>query len=132
MFANTSLCAINFAFPDVCMVPTPAGPVPLPFPNIVCSSLHIPSQFNVIISGGLAENLFTQGTLSVGDQPGVGLGVVSGMVMGPDRYMLGSFKVVVGCAFAARLTSLTGQNGLAPNIVGLTLTPCQISVLVLG
>lgn len=132
MFANTSLCVLNFAFPDVCMVPTPVGPVPLPFPNFALSTLHIPSQVTVIIGGGLAENLLTQGTLSQGDDPGVAMGVISGTVMGPDRYLLGSFKVIIGCAPASRLTSLTGQNGMVGNMVGLSITPSQICVLVLG
>lgn len=132
MFANTSLCVLNFAFPDVCQVPTPAGPIPTPFPNFACSALHIPSQFVVIILAGLGETLLTQGTLSQGDTPGVALGVVSGTVMGPDRYYLGSFKVIFGCAPAARLTSLTGQNGAIGNMVGMSITPSQVCVLVLG
>ncbi len=132
MFANTSLCVLNFAFPDVCQVPTPAGPVPTPFPNFALSITHIPSQFVVVIGGGLAENLLTQGTISNGDEPGVALGVVSGTVMGPDRYFLGSFKVIIGCAFVTRLTSLTGQNGLIGNMVGMSITPSQICVIVLG
>ena len=132
MFANTSLCVLNFSFPDVCLVPTPAGPIPTPFPNFACSATHIPSQMTVIIGGGLAENLLTQGTLSQGDEAGLALGVVSHMLMGPDRYLLGSFKVMFGCCFASRLTSLTGQNGMLSNMVGLSITPSQIRVLVLG
>jgi hypothetical protein len=132
MFANTILCVINFAFPDVCLVPTPVGPIPIPFPNIAISITHIPSQFNVIIGCGLAENLVTQGTISNGNEPGVNLGVVSGMEIGPDRYFLGSFKVCIGGVFASRLTSLVGQNGMISNMVGLSITPSQVCVMVLG
>ena len=132
MFANTSLCVLNFGFPDVCLVPTPAGPIPTPFPNFAISITHIPSQFAVIIGGGLAENLLTQGTISNGDEAGLAMGIVSHVVMGPDRYVLGSFKVCFGAAFATRLTSLTTANGLVGNIVGLSITPSQACVLVLG
>ena len=132
MFANTNLCVINFAFPDVCLVPTPVGPVPIPFPNIVITISHIPSQACVIIGGGLAENLVTQGTLSNGDEPGVNLGVVSGMEIGPDRYLMGSFKVAMGGVFATRLTSVVGQNGMIGNTIGMSITPSQVCVMVLG
>ena len=132
MFANTNLCVVNFAFPDVCLVPTPVGPVPTPFPNIAISISHIPSQFSVIIGGGLAENLVTQGTISNGDEPGLGLGVVSAMEIGPDRYMMGSFKVCMGGVFASRLTSVVGQNGMIGNAVGMSITPSQVCVMVLS
>lgn len=132
MFANTSLCVMNLAFPDVCNVPTPAGPIPTPLVNIALSCSHIPTQFNVIIGGGLAENLLTQGTLSSGDEAGLGLGLLSALIKAPDRAFLGSFKVITGCAFATRLTSPTLQNGLLPNAAGLSLTPSQFCVLVLS
>ena len=132
MFANTNLCVTNFAFPDVCNVPTPVGPIPTPFPNIAISVTHVPSQFSVIIQCGLAENLVTQGTISNGDEPGIGLGLISHLEIGPDRYMMGSFKVCFGGVFASRLTSLVGQNGMLPNAVGMSITPSQVCVLVLS
>lgn len=132
MFANTNLCVVNFAFPDVCLTPSPVGPVPIPYPNFAISITHVPSQFSVIIGGGLAENLVTQGTLSNGDNAGVAMGVVSGMVMGPDRYVLGSLKVCMGGVLATRLTSVTTANGMAGNMVGMSITPSQVCVLVLS
>lgn len=132
MFANTNLCVTNFAFPDVCNVPTPVGPIPTPFPNFAISISHVPSQFSLFIQCGLAENLVTQGTISNGDEPGIGLGVVSGLEIGPDRYMMGSVKVCFGGVFATRLTSVVGQNGMLPNAVGMSITPSQVCVLVLS
>ena len=130
MFANTNLGVMNLGFPDVCL--TPVGPVvvPIPYPNIALSVTHVPSVFNVIIGGGLAENLLTAGTLSNGDNAGVAMGVASGLVMGPDRPMLGSFKTLIGGAFATRLTSLNIQN--STNAPGVSLTPSQFKVLLLG
>jgi len=130
MFANTNLGVMNFAFPDVCLTPTPAGPIPVPYPNIALSTTHVPSVFNVIVGGGLAENLMTMGTISNGDNAGVALGVASGLVMGPDRAMLGSFKTFFGTAPATRLTSMTIQN--STNAPGMSLTPSQFKVLLLG
>jgi hypothetical protein len=128
MFANTNLGVLNFAFPDVCkLLPIP---IPFPFPNIALSFTHIPTVFNVIFGGGLAENLMTQGTISNGDVSAGG--VVSQIEMGPDRPVLGSFKVTVGAMFATRLTTMTTQNGMPPNAVGMSLTPAQFRVLLLS
>ncbi len=132
MFANTTLGVFNFAFPDVCKVPILGVPVPLPFPNIALSTMDIPSQFQVIIGGGLAENLATVGAMSLGDTPGLEGGIISQLFMGPFRGLLGSFNVFMGGIPATRLTSLFGQNGLLPNALGASLTPSQIVVLLLG
>ncbi len=130
MFANTSLCVLNLGFPDVCEVPTPLGPVPTPFPNIALSATHVPSQDTVIIGGGLAENLATEGTISNGDEPGIALGAVSGTIMAPDRYLEGSLKVLIGGMFATRLTSPTLAN--EDNAPGLSVTPSQFCVCLLS
>ncbi|MFM0016301.1 DUF4150 domain-containing protein [Paraburkholderia sediminicola] len=128
MFANTNLGVLNFAFPDVCkLLPIP---IPFPFPNFALSFTHIPSVFNVIFGGGLAENLMTQGTISLGDISAGG--VVSQIEMGPDRPLLGSFKVMVGVMFATRLTTMTMQNGMPPNAVGMSITPAQFRVILLS
>jgi hypothetical protein len=132
MFANTCLGVLNLAFPDVCKVPTPVGPIPLPFPNLALSFTHIPAVFNVIFGGGLAESLLTEGTISEGDTAGLAGGLLSSMFMGPDRQLLGSFKVIVGVMFATRLTTMTGQNGMLPNAIGMSLTPSQFRVLILS
>ena len=130
MFANTNLCVVNFAFPDVCKTPTPAGPIPLPYPNFALSITHIPSQFCVVIGGGLAENLLTQGTISQGDDLGVAGGINSNDDMGPGHYVLGGIKVRFAGVFATRLTSLTIQNLI--NVPGMSITPSQVCVLVLS
>lgn len=131
MFANNNLMMLNFAFPDVCWTPTPAGiPVPLPYPNFVFSTAHVPLVFNIILSVGLAENLLVMGTISIGDQPGVATGIASHTVMLMDYHILGSFTVFYSVAPATRLTTLTLQN--TSNIVGMTITPAQVRVILLG
>jgi hypothetical protein len=132
MFANNSIGVMNlFTIPDVCKTPL-LVPVPLPYPNITFSLFHIPAVFNVMFGIGLAENLLTEGTISLGDQPGVLGGIISQIFMGPDRYILGSFKVLVGGIFATRLTSLVGMNGMPFNTIGLSVLPAQFRVLLLG
>lgn len=122
MFANINLGVLNLGFPDVCIV----GIIPVPEVNIDISISNIPSVFNVIFGGGLAENLLTIGAFSEGD---VGVGVVSGMCMGMKRSFLGSFTVMVSCMFTSRLTSINGQNGILPNTIGISITPSQFKVL---
>jgi hypothetical protein len=132
MFATNSIAAMSMmTIPDVCKTPI-VVPVPIPYPNITMSTAHIPSVFNVMFGTGLAENLMTEGTISMGDEPGVEGGVVSGIFMGPDTYVSGSFKVIVGTAFATRLTSLVGMNGMPFNTIGMSIVPAQFRVLLLS
>lgn len=132
MFANVNTGVMNFAFPDVCNIPTPAGPIPTPLVNIGLSPTHIPAQFKVLVGGGLAENLLTTGTVSNGDQAGLAMGVASGMIIGPDRPITSSLKTFYGGIPATRLSSLQGQNGMLPNALGASLTPAQVRVLLVG
>lgn len=130
MFVNTNLGVFNFSFPDVCFVPVLGVPTPFPFPNIALSFADIPAQFEVIIGGGLAENLVTVGALSNGDQAGAEGGVVSHLIMGQFRALLGSFKVFMGCIPCTHMLGIVGQNGLLPNAIGISLSPAQVTVLV--
>ena len=72
MFANTNLFVMNLGFPDVCIV----GIIPVPLVNIDFSITNIPTVFNVLYGGGLAENLITISALSTADV-GVGVGAVA-------------------------------------------------------
>lgn len=124
MFANTNLGVMSLGFPDVCLTP-----IPLPLVNVDFSISNVPTVFNVLYGGGLVENLITISVVSTAD---VGVGVISGLCLGPKRSFLGSFKLLVGAIFVSRLTSINGQNGLLPNTVGICLTPAQFRVLVLS
>ena len=130
--ATTQLGAMSTGLPDVCK--TPIGPVvtPLPYPNIAESSSHVPNVVNQFYAAGTVHNLMTEGTLSNGDQAGVEMGVVSEMIMGPDKYMLGSLKVINETAPGARQTTITAQNGEIPNAPGSTLMPSENRVQLMG
>jgi hypothetical protein len=131
MFANSQMGGMSFAFPDVCNTPTPVGPVPIPYPNMSTGMTKVPPCLKVFFGGTPAHNMSTTGTISNGDNAGLALGVASGMVMGPDRHMLGSFPVLVGGSPATKMTSMTGANGMSLNVPGMTLVPSQVKVMIL-
>lgn len=122
---------MDFAFPDVCMTPA-VVPVPIPYPNIALSSTAIPNVTNIFILGMPAHNLMTTGTISQGDMAGVNGGVVSGMVAGPSRHLMGSSKYFISSAPATRMLDPSAQNGMAPNAMGTALAPSQTKMLCLS
>lgn len=133
MFANCQMGGNNMGMPDVCK--TPAGPaiVPIPYPNISMGATANPSTgaMKVLISGGPGHVVGTEIPMSNGDQAGVAGGVVSGGIMGPTKFLMGSTATFFGGKPAARLTSMTGQNGSSMNIPGTTIAPAQTKVLLL-
>lgn len=131
MFANTQMGGMSLGFPDVCLtpIPSPAGPIPtpLPYPNIAMGMMGIPAVYVVLFGGAPAENLLTMSPMSSGNEAGVMGGVASGVFIGPDHYIMGSFKVLVGGMFATRMTSMTIQN--STNCPGISLVPAQVTVI---
>lgn len=132
MFANTQSTAIHMGIPDVCK--TPIGPVitPLPYPNIAMTDMAEPVVLNVMIEAMPVHNMMTMVEMSNGDQAGVLGGVVSNMIMGQVKHLLGSFKVMFMATPATMQTSITVHNGLVPNAPGLTMTPSQCKVVING
>jgi len=131
-FVNTQMAGLHFAFPDVCQTPTPAGPVPIPYPNMAMPNTAIPSQVKVLIMAMPAHNLATTVPMSNGDNAGVAMNPVSGMVMGPCRHLMGSVKTLFGGMPVTKMLSPTGQNGMSPGAFGASLAPSQVKVMVLS
>ncbi|MBK9261685.1 MAG: DUF4150 domain-containing protein [Polyangiaceae bacterium] len=129
MFANTQMMGIDLGFPDVCLTPTPA-PVPIPYPNIAAGPMGVPAAYNVLLMCAPAHNVATTIPLTNGDNPGVALGVASGLVMGPSRHILPSVTCLMGGLPATRMTSVTIQN--STNCPGMRLVPSQPKVLILA
>jgi hypothetical protein len=121
---------VDTGFPDVCLTPSPAGPVPIPYPNIALGPTSIPSQGKVFYMFTPAHNLATVCPLSNGDNAGVAMGVASGTVMGPRRHLLPSFTTLVGGMPATRLTSVGIQNNT--NCPGARIAPSQGKVILLA
>jgi hypothetical protein len=132
MFVTTQTPATNFAFPDICNTTVGPAVVPLPYPNIAMSSVAVPTVYNQFVSVMNVHNQLTYGTVSLGDNSGLLLGVASGMTMGPHSTLLGSIKVFNSVAPATKMLALTGANGISPNMVGTTLSPSQVKVMVLS
>jgi hypothetical protein len=135
MFVNTQMMGMNMAMPDVCLtpIPSPAGPIPtpIPYPNIALPMMAIPSQFKVLILAMPAHNLMTITPMSNGDNGGVMMNPMSGMVMGPCKHLMGSMKVLYGGLPVTKMLNPTGQNGMSPGAFGASLAPSQIKVMVL-
>lgn len=130
MFANSQMMGMDLGFPDVCLTPTPAGPVPIPYPDIAMGPTAIPSQVKVFYFFTPAHNMATVTPLTNGDNAGVATGVASGMVMGPSRHLTAAFTILVGGMPATRMTSVSLQN--STNCPGCRIVPSQPRVLLLA
>ena len=130
MFANSQMMGMDLGFPDVCLTPTPAGPVPIPYPNIAMGPTAIPGQVKVFNFFTPAHNMATTIPMTNGDNAGVATGVASGMVMGPSRAVTAAFTVLVGGTPATRMTSVNIQN--STNCPGVRIVPSQPRVLLLA
>jgi hypothetical protein len=131
-FVNTQMAGQHFAYPDVCQTPSPAGPVPTPYPNTAMANTAVPSQTKVLILAMPAHNMGTTVPMSNGDNAGVALNPVSGMVMGPCRHLKGSVKTLFGGMPVTKMLDPTGQNGMSPGAFGASLAPSQTKVMVLS
>lgn len=133
-FVNTQMGGMDFGMPDVCLTPTPVGPIPIPYPNIAVPMTALPptASLKVLTVVMPTHNLITTIPMSNGDNAGVNMGVMSGMVMGPTRNLMGSVKTLIGGSPVTKMLSPTGQNGMSLNIPGMSLVPCQVKVMVLA
>jgi len=134
MFMLTMAGGMNMAFPDVCKTPVLGVPVPIPYPDISFSATTAPAAFNVLVDCTPALNQSSEGLVSVGDDAGLELGLVSEDISGETVYLVGCITIFVDGVPAQRLTSMTGQNaaGVLPNAPGTCVCPSQCTVLALG
>ncbi len=101
---------VSPSFPDVCKTPTPAGPVPIPYPNIAKSSDTADGSSKVKMDGNpicLKDSNFSTST---GDEPGTAKGVVSGTTKGKAEFINFSFDVMVEGKNVARAFDLMLHN----------------------
>jgi hypothetical protein len=129
MFANTQMFALNLGFPDVCKTLVALAVVPIPYPNMSFTNTAIPNVFNQFIMCMPIHNLMTTVPTSTGNEPGVLLGVASQLIKGPTLHLLGSIKIFRSIMPATKMLSTSGQNGMALNIPGMTLSPSQVKIL---
>ncbi|HKQ26835.1 MAG TPA: DUF4150 domain-containing protein [Burkholderiales bacterium] len=130
MFANTQMAGQDMGFPDVCLTPSPAGPVPVPYPNIAMGPTAVGAAYTILINAAPAHNMSTNIPLTNGDNAGVASGVASGTVMGPGRHLTASFTVLIGGMPGTKLSSMSLQNNT--NCPGARIVPSQTKVLLLA
>ncbi|QSQ22272.1 DUF4150 domain-containing protein [Pyxidicoccus parkwayensis] len=99
------------AFPDVCKTPSPAGPVPIPYPNVAKSSDLAQPAKSVEVEGnpiGVKDSAFSTST---GDEAGTaGGGIFSGKTKGKAEFVTWSFDVKVEGKGVARALDLMTHN----------------------
>ncbi|MCB9881265.1 MAG: DUF4150 domain-containing protein [Planctomycetes bacterium] len=92
---HKSSSGVTIAFPDVCKTPTPAGPVPIPYPNIAQSSDTAKGTKKVKCDGQSTCVKDSNFQMSTGDEAGsAGGGVVSSKIKGKAEFVNFSFDVM--------------------------------------
>ena len=85
---------VTIAFPDVCKTPTPAGPIPIPYPNIAMSSDTAKGTKKVKCDGQSTCVKDSNFKMSTGDEAGsAGGGVASSKIKGKAEFVLFSMDV---------------------------------------
>lgn len=107
---HKSSSGITIAFPDVCKTPTPAGPIPIPYPNIAKSSDTAKGTKAVKANGNpicLKDSNFS---MSTGDEAGSVGGIISGKTKGKAEFINYSFDVKAEGKNVARAMDLMLHN----------------------
>ena len=85
---------VTIAFPDVCKTPSPAGPIPIPYPNIAKSSDTAKGTTKVKCDGNPVCVKDSNFSMSTGDEAGsAGGGVASNKIKGKAEFVMASMDV---------------------------------------
>jgi len=102
---------VTSAFPDVCKTPSPAGPVPIPYPNIAQSSDTDKGTKKVSVAGNPVCVKDSNFKTSTGDEAGTaGGGVASSKTKGKAEFVNFSFDVKFEGKNVARAFDLMLHN----------------------
>jgi hypothetical protein len=107
---------LSTVFPDVCNTPTPAGPVPLPYPNIGQAVDTSAGPSTVKVDGCMPMARAAKYRMTSGDEAGTAGGVMSGCFKGDAEFMMYSFDVKLEGRNACRLGDPLFHN--RKNIMG--------------
>ena len=105
---------MSMIFPDVCKTPSPAGPIPMPYPNVAKSQDTDAGSSSVRMDGNPIMLKSSSFMISTGDEAGSAMGVVSNKIKGKAYPKLYSFDVKVDGDNVFRLTDIMLQNGGSP------------------
>ncbi|QDE98867.1 DUF4150 domain-containing protein [Myxococcus xanthus] len=101
----------TIAFPDICKTPSPAGPVPIPYPNIARSSDTAKGSKKVSVDGKPVCLKDSNFSTSTGDEAGTaGGGVASSKTKGKAEFVNYSFDVLFEGKNVARSFDLMLHN----------------------
>lgn len=113
--------------PDVCKTPNPAGPVPIPYPNIAQSITLSSGTTTVKGDKMMAAIKGSKFALSNGDNAGVAGGVKSSTFMKEATWILYAFTVKMNGKSACRLTDKMFHNSEnAANLAGVMQQIAQV------
>lgn len=90
---HASSNGVTIAFPDVCKTPSPAGPIPIPYPNVAKSSDTAQGTSTVKCDGNPVCVKDSNFMVSTGDEAGSLLGVASNKIKGKAEFVNVSFDV---------------------------------------
>ena len=128
---STTQAGLAQAFPDVCKTPSPAGPLPLPYPNLAQLATADGVSLKVLVDNKPVVVEPSVLAMSQGDEAGTAGGVVSGTSRERVTFKQASSKVSIDGKKAVFATAATAHNGSNPNApVGLQSVPSQAKVLV--
>lgn len=124
------------AFPDVCKVPSPGGPVPTPFPNVaMCNQADAGTcSSKVKVQNQPVITVASEVPRTQGDEAGTaGGGVSSGTQMDKAVFKQGVSKVKIEGDAAVNQMKPTAHNGASANApAGMVAAPGQTKVLLKG
>ena len=107
---TTKTTGVCFAFPNVCLTSTPAGPVPIPYPSIGQLSSATGVSTDVYAAGNAVVTVNSSIASTTGDAAGT-TGATSGQpVGGPVAFPTGSSSVFANGHAVVRLLDPTEQN----------------------
>jgi hypothetical protein len=108
---------MSTTFPDVCKTPAPpAGPIPIPYPNIGKSADTVSGPAKVKTDGQMPMVKGAKYSRSSGDEAGSIGGVLSNVNMSECEYMMYSFDVKIEGKNVCRLADPMFHN--KKNIMG--------------
>jgi len=83
---------VTIAFPDVCKTPAPPAPfVPIPYPNVAKSMDTSKGAMKVKAKGCPICVKDSNFMMSMGDEPGTLLGIISSKIKGKAEFLMSSF-----------------------------------------
>ena len=129
---TTNAGGMAMAMPDVCNTPSPAGPIPIPYPNMaqLASADGGTLSIKVKILNKQAATQKTEIPQTQGDEAGTQGGVASGTSGDVCKYTKGSAKVIIEGNPAVRVLDTTAHNGASANApAGVQLAPSQAKVV---